>query len=485
MKTDAELESENASAASESAGQGEPREPTATPPGSEAAASAGVATDQAPAKAEIAKAVEPSVNSGKTSPTGIAPVGKSFVAVASIGAVGIDLLGDALAALERRDYATAQRLFEALGHQDAAQAITDALAALDRRDYAAAQGLFDALSLKGSAAGRGTRPATAMPARAGLAALAAGRIAGAEDKARSKSAAPLEVVPAADAAYRRPAAAERKPRGLRPALFGAGLVIAAVFGASALYGSPLNWTLSSMKGQTIAALASTVHVLKAPLEAIQGASGREEERTEIGDLRAALTQATIRLDRIEQDYGARLDKLGAPIDQKAAAPSAEIAARLDRLEEKAAAPSAEFADVAGRLDKLEKKAPAAAAPSAQLADLTTRLNRLEKAAGVAAANPAKPLAPGAPKQSTLLARAEPSASNEIAKPDNAKPLLRNYSIEDVQDGMAVVDSRYGAQQVGPGDFIPGAGRVLRIERRGRDWFVVTSQGVIGSGPGPY
>ena len=139
-----------------------------------------MATDQAPAKAEIAKAVEPSVDSGKTSPTGIAPVGESFVAVASIGAAGIDLLGDALAALERRDYATAQRLFEALGHQDAAQAITDALAALDRRDYAAAQGLFDALSLKGSAAGRGTRPATAMPAQAGLAALAAGRIAGAE-----------------------------------------------------------------------------------------------------------------------------------------------------------------------------------------------------------------------------------------------------------------------------------------------------------------
>ena len=135
--------------------------------------------------------------------------------------------------------------------------------------------------------------------------------------------------------------------------------------------------------------------------------------------------------------------------------------------------------------KLEKKAPAAAAPSAELADLSTRLNRLEKAGAVAAANPAKPLPPGAPKQSTLLARAEPSASNEIAKPDNAKPLLRNYSIEDVQDGMAVVDSRYGAQQVGPGDFIPGAGRVLRIERRGRDWFVVTSQGVIGSGPGPY
>ena len=54
-------------------------------------------------------------------------------------------LGDALAALDRRDYATAKRLFEALGRKDAAVAIENALAALDRKDYATAQGLFEAL----------------------------------------------------------------------------------------------------------------------------------------------------------------------------------------------------------------------------------------------------------------------------------------------------------------------------------------------------
>jgi len=79
-----------------------------------------------------------------------------------------------------------------------------------------------------------------------------------------------------------------------------------------------------------------------------------------------------------------------------------------------------------------------------------------------------------------MARAEPSASS----PENPKPLLRDYSVEDVRDGIAVVDGRYGPQQVAPGDFIPGAGRVLRIERRGGDWFVVTSLGVIASGPSP-
>ena len=43
----------------------------------------------------------------------------------------------------------AERLFEALGRKDAAAAIANALAALDRKDYATAQGLFQALGKTG------------------------------------------------------------------------------------------------------------------------------------------------------------------------------------------------------------------------------------------------------------------------------------------------------------------------------------------------
>jgi hypothetical protein len=35
-------------------------------------------------------------------------------------------------------------------------------------------------------------------------------------------------------------------------------------------------------------------------------------------------------------------------------------------------------------------------------------------------------------------------------------------------------------EVGPGDTLPGAGRVRSIERRNRQWVVVTSNGVIDS-----
>ena len=53
------------------------------------------------------------------------------------------------------------------------------------------------------------------------------------------------------------------------------------------------------------------------------------------------------------------------------------------------------------------------------------------------------------------------------------------------DGAIHAAVDYGPQQVAPGDFIPGAGRVLRIERRGDDWFVLTSQGIIASDPTQY
>ena len=69
--------------------------------------------------------------------------------------------------------------------------------------------------------------------------------------------------------------------------------------------------------------------------------------------------------------------------------------------------------------------------------------------------------------------------------ENPRPLLRGFNLEDVRDGVAIVDTREGPQQVGPGDLLPGAGRVLRIERRNGDWFVVTSLGVIASDPGAF
>ena len=221
------------------------------------------------------------------------------------------------------------------------------------------------------------------------------------------------------------------------------------------------------------------------------------------DLGAALAQATARLDQIEHDDAARLDKLSERIDQdssrldkleqKAAAPAApaselaDVVARLNTLEKNAAAtaPASQFADVTARLDKLEKRAAVPAPSSPEAAEGGPRLDKGEKRAALPAASSVMPLPPATPKQSTLMARAAPSAANDRARPDDPKPLLRDYSVEDVRFGIALVGGRHGSQQVAPGDMIPGAGRVLRIERRGGDWVVVTSLGVIASGPVPH
>ncbi len=489
---DAALNSENSSASGEIGGQSQVCESSvARPLGSEAAtpAAAGAAAseegslataarDEGQPKAVMAQLVEPSVGAEKISSAGEIgrdnQVGAPSVGIASSDAAAANPLGHALAALDRRDYATAKRLFEALGRKDAAVAIENALAALDRKDYATAQGLFEALT-----------PPKPAPSAGGSTA------SDSREKTKPKPViSPLEVIPFADAANRRPVpqAGKAKARGLKRFLLRTGLVLFAIFVASAIYIPPGNWTFAAVKSEAIAGLASAADLIKAPLEAITGQGRREEERSAMRDLSAALTQVTIRLDQIEHEYGERLDKLGERIDQNSSSRSADTAGRLDELEKKAAVPTtpaSEFADVVARLDKLEKRVAVAAAPASDYADLTTRLNRLEKrAAAVPAASSATPLPPAAPKRSTLTAREERSASNETAKPDNPRPLLRDYSVEDVRDGLAVVDGRDGPQQVAPGDFIPGAGRVLRIERRGGDWFVVTSRGVIASGPAP-
>jgi hypothetical protein len=506
---DAELNSENSSAPGETGGQSQvcessvarPLESEAATPSAAAHAASGEGSlaagsrDEGQAKAVIAQLAEPSVEPVKNSPAGKTggehEVGVSSVAVVSFEGAAVDPLREALAALDDKDYATARRLFAAIGRKDIAEAIKDALAALDRKDYATAQGLFEALGQKGAAAAqvKGSTPASpAAPkpaASAGVPMTPDSR----NESGRKPVTSPLEVVPLADAAYRRPLpqAEKIKSRRFKSLLLGTGLVLFAIFGLSALYGSPLNWTFPTTKSQAVAGLSSAADVVKADLAAVTGQSAREEERPAMRDLNAALTPLTVRLDQIEHEYGARLDKLSERVDQDSSSRFADIAARLDKLEKKAALPAtpvSESADVVARLDKLEKRVAVAAGPASEIAGLTTRLNKLEKRAALAGARSADPLSPAAPKQSLPMARGEPSAPNETARSENPGPLLRDYSVENVRDGVAVVDSRYGPQEVAPGDSIPGAGRVLRIEKRGGDWFVVTSRGVIANGPAP-
>ena len=265
-----------------------------------------------------------------------------------------------------------------------------------------------------------------------------------------------------------------------------GLALLALLGAWALYGR--------RGGEIVAAAgggapwpASSGDPVKAPAKPDTGAAAGENGRSKADDLSAELTQVTRRLDRIETTFAARLDQVGQRSDPNASARFADLSARLDTLEKKSAAPapnSVELSELGTKLEKLEKKV-AAATPSKEVSDLAIRLDKLEKRMAAALDGPARPEADAGTKHGSVVAKAQPPGPNGDARPGAARPVLRDYRVSDVQDGFAVVEGRYGTQEVAPGDFVPGAGRVLRIERRGGEWYVLTSNGVIGRGSGGY
>jgi hypothetical protein len=59
------------------------------------------------------------------------------------------------------------------------------------------------------------------------------------------------------------------------------------------------------------------------------------------------------------------------------------------------------------------------------------------------------------------------------------PVLQDWSVRDVYNGIAVVQGGRGAPlEVEPGDELPGGNRVLAIRRLGGNWAVITEQGII-------
>jgi hypothetical protein len=224
----------------------------------------------------------------------------------------------------------------------------------------------------------------------------------------------------------------------------AGLALIAGVAAAALYDHARETTLLAAKSEETRSLAQTVKGLKDRIDAIEAARSRDESAdmrkiaaelkgasAGVRDLSANLGQTNARIDKLDRDHGARLDKLADRFDH-------ETAGKLTDL-------SGKLADLSGRLDKVEKR-PVAAIP----------------------ATPAPPAKP---------APAAAAVSNETTGSID-RPKLRGYWLVDADEGYAVIDGRDGPQQVAPGDIVPGVGRVQRIERRGRDWVVVTSAGVI-------
>ncbi len=131
-------------------------------------------------------------------------------------------------------------------------------------------------------------------------------------------------------------------------------------------------------------------------------------------------------------------------------------ARKDR-----AATTGQLGQVATRLDKMEH-------------DMSARLQAVEKSLAPRDATASiRALPTPAPVPAPLLA---PTAGAKTS----AKPRvpLGGWILREVRDGGALVEGASGLRKVSPGDTLPGAGRVQRVERRGGQWVLVTAAGLI-------
>ena len=93
----------------------------------------------------------------------------------------------------------------------------------------------------------------------------------------------------------------------------------------------------------------------------------------------------------------------------------------------------------------------------------------------------QPVAAAAPAKSEAKPEARtPEPTQTGSLPDKPKMnTLEGWALRDVYDGVAILeDRRRQLVEVGRGDAVPGIGRVEAIERRGRQWVVVTRQGII-------
>jgi hypothetical protein len=321
---------------------------------------------------------------------------------------------------------------------------------------------------------------------------------------------PFVAPPRADESPPRGAASWRAgfDRRLRVGAIAAGLTaLGVVAGAAIAYTATRDQSAAAQTSET-EALAETVKGLKAKIGALEQA--RREENADLRksvaelrngaatsrDLNAALAQLNARADRLEHDDAAKREEIadlrktatelrtGLAAAHDSSASLAQFNARADRLEH----------DENARVDKLVERIDHDAAT--HNADLSARLEKLEKkaAAPVVAAAPLQPATP-APAKPPAASPPPPAANvakettGSIAPP---RAPIHGWAVRAIHGGMAIVEGPYGFREIGPGDRLPGAGLVERIERNGSGLTVTTDHGVIvgayrasGYHPGPY
>ncbi len=172
---------------------------------------------------------------------------------------------------------------------------------------------------------------------------------------------------------------------------------------------------------------------------------------------AAVLSATQTQQREIADLRGHVENLKGKLDaqaQKSHAAESTLAALQKSLAEQRAADAATASKLQAKLEKMQTLAAQRVIDRAPVASISRDLSN-------------------EPPRSNLQAPAPKAASVHV--PAGA---YRAYVLRDVEDGRAVVEGPEGLVEVGPGETLPGGARVEKIERRGRDWVVLTDRGAI-------
>ncbi|WP_457105609.1 hypothetical protein [Methylobacterium sp. P5_C11] len=239
----------------------------------------------------------------------------------------------------------------------------------------------------------------------------------------------------------------------RLALPGAALAIGALLGGGMIaLARP-----ASVQSDAIAALGTTLDAGRT--ETARLASDIAQLHTVLADLRAST-------DAARKEAATRSSALGeriAQVDKNLGSKSAALGERLEQVEREH---NTRLAGLAAQLDRRT-----AAAPTVTKAEPTQTGSLAEPPRNV--------------ETKPEVKVADAKVADQKVKPaaTDKPPVIDGWALRDVYEGTAILENRRRRLvEVSPGDILPGVGRVEGVERHGREWVVVTRQGLVTPQP---
>jgi hypothetical protein len=209
---------------------------------------------------------------------------------------------------------------------------------------------------------------------------------------------------------------------------------------------------------------------------------KRAQAQDVAGLRASITamQANLETSRSQTntaiiEFSAKVDALDRDSAARMVYAARDTSARFEKLDRDVAARLADVDKFVARTNERMQKLEQRPDPEV-VSQAPTSSPRAPIALAPIPLPPQRPLADtdfvSLPSETTRVAGELPRSPNANRIPPYG------YVLRDVREGVAVLEGRSGLRAFGLGESIPGAGRVRAIERRGGEWVVVTSVGVI-------